>query len=483
MKKIYSSLIITLAVLLSTLSLSAQSIEPIPIKQFYKDRVTRNLQFLCKEAECLDNFVINERGLYVYSTNSKIENPQFILYWREMPHFVKLLEEKTDEEIIELLERKGNHYFYGINNTYVDPARYPVSEMKGLKVALDPGHMAATWEQAQLEKRYVKVEGSYYNQQEDIQFFEANLAFTTALVLEDLLEDMGADVMLSHEYGKSAFGMDFEEWKQTDYEKDIIYGYKNDWYNREKFQYLKSGEAPDFVLFYDVFRNLDFVSRAEKINEYDPDITLVMHLNASEGSRRYDDNYLPPVDENYSMVFIPGAFLGIEVDGEEQTDQRFELLRLLVSYDLEESDIFARDIIDALHNELGVDALPVENNFEFTTKYSVKSDLSDGVYHRNLYLTRVIEGPIAYAEALYQDNVDEIPLLGKKDFTIDGIKTSSRVKEMAHVYLSAIQEWLAYNKEFSKKLDALYEDQYGDEEEFEEDMRAQEESRSENNNR
>jgi len=480
MKNISKALVI---ILLSTLAfnLEAQKIEPIPVKQFYKDRVTRNLQFLCKEEQCFDNVLINDRGVYVYPTNKKISRPQFVLYWREMPHFVQLLDEKTDEEIIDILERKGEHYFYGIKNSHVDPARYPVSEMRGLKVAIDPGHMASNFEEAQLEKRYVKVEGSYFNQQEDITFFEANLAYTTALSLEKILEEKGADVMLTHDYGKSAFDLNFEEWKSTtDYKEDILYGYKNDWFNREKFDYLMSGEAPDFILFHDVFRNLDFVKRAEKINEYDPDITLVIHLNASEGSRRYDDKYLPPVSENYSMVFIPGAFLGFEVDGKDQTDQRFELLRLLVSYDLEESDVFAKNIIDALHNDLNVDALPSENEFEFTSKYSIKSDKSDGVYHRNLYLTRVVEGPIAYAEALYQDNFDEIPLLGKKDFQIGGITTSSRVNDIAKVFYHAIEEWLKYNKEFSKQLDALYEDQYGDEAEFEEDIKAQSNSKEDN---
>lgn len=480
MKNIAYSTVVVILFIVAHASV-AQKVEPIPVKQFYKDRVERNLKFLCKEQECLDNVMVNERGVYIYETNTRIGKPQFVLYWREMPHFVQLLDEKTDEELIELLERKGEHYFYGIANTHVDPAKYPVSEMRGLKVALDPGHIAANWDQAQLEKRYVKVEGSYYNQKEDISFFEANLAYTTALELKRMLEDEGADVMLSHDYGKSAFGMDYDEWKKTNIEDDILYGYKNDWYNREKFRYLMSGDAPDHVMFHDVFRNKDFVARAEKINEYEPDITLVLHYNASEGSRRYDDNYLPPVSENYSMVFIPGAFLGFEVDGKDQADQRFELLRLLVTYDLEESDIFARNIIDALHNQLQVDALPVENNFEFTSEYSIKSDLSDGVYHRNLYLTRVVEGPIAYAEALYQDNYDEIPLLGKNDYVIEGITTSSRVKDVAQVYMSAIKNWLDHNKEFSKKLDALYEDKYGDEEEFEEDIQAQKEDRKDGN--
>ncbi|MDX1629058.1 MAG: N-acetylmuramoyl-L-alanine amidase [Fulvivirga sp.] len=480
MNNIFKLLAVTLLVISGGNFLLAQKIEPIPVKQFYKDRVTRNLQFLCKEEQCLDNVRINDRGLYIYSTNQKVNEPEFIHYWREMPHFVQLLEDKSDEEIIDILKRKGKHYFYGIQNTHVNPARYPVSKMHGLKVAIDPGHMAATFEEAQLEKRYVKVEGNYYNQKNDLTFFEANLAYATSLVLKDMLEAKGANVMLTHDYGKSAFGMNFAEWKETDYKEDIIFGYKNDWYNREKFRHLMSGDATDHVLFHDVFRNLDFVKRAERINAWNPDITLVIHLNASENNRRYGDKYLRPVPENYSMVFIPGGFLGFEVDGSEQTDQRFELLRLLVSHDLEESDIFARNIILALHNQLNVDALPADNDFVFANDYSVKSDLSDGVYHRNLYLTRVVEGPIAYAEVLYQDNVDEVPLLGKKDFKINGIVSSSRVKEIASVFYSAIEDWLEYNKEYAKKLDALYEDKYGDEMEFEEDIKMQRDSIQDN---
>ena len=124
-------------------------------------------------------------------------------------------------------------------------------------------------------------------------------------------------------------GINYYEWLETDFKKDIIAGYKNEWYNREKFNYLLSGEATDFVMFNDVFLNKDFVARANRINAFKPDLTLVIHYNASEGSQRYDDKYLPPVKENYSMVFVPGSFLGFEVDGKDEVDQRFELLRLL----------------------------------------------------------------------------------------------------------------------------------------------------------
>ena len=456
------------------LASSAQKIEPIPIKKFYKDRVTRNLQFLCKEAECLDNIVVNERGVYVYPTTQRIDKPEFILYWREMSHFNGLLDEIPHEEIIELLKRKGARYFHGIKSTHVDPAKYPVIDYFGLKIAIDPGHMASNMEEAILERRFMKVEGINYNRKSDIEFFEANLAYTTALRLKELLEEKGAEVLITHEYGKSSMGINYKEWLETDYKKDIIAGYKNEWFNREKFNYLLSGEATDFVMFNDVFLNKDFVSRANKINSFKPDLTLVIHYNASEGSQRYDDKYLPPVQENYSMVFIPGSFLGFEVDGKDELDQRFELLRLLVSSDLEESNVFASNIMKTLDQELKVDALPSDNTFAFANKYSILSDMAEGVYHRNLYLTRTVKGPIAYAEALYQDNIDEIPLLGKKDYKIEGITTSSRVKDVANVYFSAIDQWLKYNQEFTKKLDALYDDKYGDEEIYAEELKEQE---------
>lgn len=478
---LYSAFFSMLAIFFLTAQLKAQTIEPIPVKQFYKDRVTRNLQLLCKEDQCLDNIMITDRGIYVYATSQKVNKPEFILYWREMPHFIEMLDKKSTAEIIDILSRKGSHYFYGINNTHVDPAKYPVTEFKGLRVALDPGHIASNFEEARLEQRYVRAEGKFFNKKEDIQFFESNLAYATCLVLKEMLEKQGAHVMLTHDYGKSAMGINYKEWLQTDYKQDIVHGYKEDWYKRDKFEYLMSGQAPDFMMFHDVFRNLDFVARGKKINEYEPDITLVVHYNASENSTRYGDLYLPPVTENYSMVFIPGAFLGHEIDGKDGLDQRFEMLRLLVTYDLEESDVFASNIIGALHNELEVDALPKQNNFDFANRYSILSQRSEGVYHRNLYLTRVVRGAIAYSEALYQDNKEEMEKLGRKDFTIGGIKTSSRVKDVAHVYFSAIEQWLAYNKQFAKQLDALYEDKYGDEEEFKEDMEQQQVDSTEQN--
>lgn len=482
MKKPLSTIFFAV-IYLFTIQSTAQQIEPLPVKDFYKERVTRNLKFLCKEAECLDNFLINDRGLYVYSTNQRVDRPEFILYWREMPYFTDLLTNRSNEYIIDVLKRKGSHYFYGIKDTHVDPAQYPITEWKGLRIALDPGHMASNWEQALLEKRYVKVEGSLYNQRKDIKFFEANLAYATSLLLKDMLEEKGAKVILTHEYGKSSMGKDFKEWKETDYKQDIIKGYKSDWYDRDKLEYLTSGtdaSFKDYMLFYDVFRNMDFVKRAEVINEFEPNLTLVIHYNASENNVRYGDNYLKPVNENYSMVFIPGSFLGFEVDGNEQADQRFEILRLLVSHDLEESNVFASNIMNALDQNLGVDALPSDNKFDFANKFSIKSDMATGVYHRNLYLTRVVKGPIAYAEALYQDNEKEVPLLGKNDLRIEGITSSSRTKEVAQVYFDAIENWIEYNREYAKKLDALYEDKYGDEELYEEDLKKQAEDKSDN---
>ena len=426
--------------------------EQAPLTKFYKDRVTKNIKFLCKDLECIDNFFVDDRGLFIYPESQKTGKPEFILYWEEIPQFNELLKKKTNAQLIDILKRKESKYLSGFDTTLLKPAIYPVCEWKGLRVALDPGHIASDLQEAKLEQRYVRAEGKLFNQKLDIEFFEANLAYTTSLVLKEMLEKKGAEVMITHEYGKSAFHMNYSEWRKSDYKNDVILGYKENWYGREKFDYLMTGNATDLILYQDVFRNKDFVSRGRKINDFNPDITLVIHFNAKEGSERYGESYSQPVNENYTMVMIPGAFLGIEIDGRVGLEQRFELLRLLVSNELEASDIFASHIIDAFVEYLKVDALPKHKNLNSIKHYSVPSNRSEGVYHRNIYLTRVVRGPIAYSEALYQDNRDEMALLGRNDLIVQGIKTSSRVREVAHAYLIAIKGWLDYNKEFAKKV-------------------------------
>mgnify|MGYP001576610280 CR=1 FL=1 len=61
-----------------------------------------------------------------------------------------------------------------------------------------------------------------------------------------------------------------------------------------------------------------------------------------------------------------------------------------------------------------------------------------GVFCRNLTLTRMVKGTLIYGEALYQDNINEYKLLNKKEITIDGIKISKRIEEVAEAYSEGI---------------------------------------------
>ncbi|HXC06644.1 MAG TPA: hypothetical protein VNZ86_17930, partial [Bacteroidia bacterium] len=73
------------------------------------------------------------------------------------------------------------------------------------------------------------------------------------------------------------------------------------------------------------------------------------------------------------------------------------------------------------------------------------STSSEGVYCRNLILTRIIHGTLVYGETLYQDNKEESLNLMQETQDDMGIKTSSRVKQVADSYYQGILDYFRGN--------------------------------------
>jgi hypothetical protein len=65
----------------------------------------------------------------------------------------------------------------------------------------------------------------------------------------------------------------------------------------------------------------------------------------------------------------------------------------------------------------------------------------EGLYARNLYMTRAIESPVVYGETILQDNSEEFLKLASVDFKKGNIRTSERVNEVALSYFEAIQKF------------------------------------------
>jgi len=412
------------------------------MRDLYIDRAKNNLEILSKN-DYLKKYVnISNAGIELFSSANG-SKPEFTLYWFEATDFLKKFHKYSYQDMKRFYDAKGSQRLrLSFARRTTDFWRFTPDKIDELAVAIDPGHFAGSWSEAVQEKKYIKVKGSEVGQQEDIKFYEAQLNMATALLLKDTLEKLNVrKVMITRKQGESAVGKPFNEWFKEDFETDTK--------KLAERGEIPSGLANRLLKFrkpYDAFKYvysyLDFVNRSRSINAFRPDITLVMHYNADEEGKRKEGGYWPVTDKNFSMVFTPGAFLNNEL---LKKDARIEFLRLLLSPDLEESNRLAGFIVDEFNERLGV--APVSNDIGSKMLSKVCNFTGkEGVYARNLYLTRAIESPVCYVEALLQDSKEEVVALSDTSVEIGELQTSKRVQEVAYAYLASLQDWMDDNK-------------------------------------
>lgn len=283
--------------------------------------------------------------------------------------------------------------------------------MKGLKIAIDPGHFGGSF--SRFEERYIDIDYGNF----PLQFNEGTLTLLTAYHLKELLEKEGAIVMMTKtEIGKGAYPQDFFDWLKEHPE-------------------VQSKSKPLSQLFRMYYNPLDLRARAEKINRFEPDIAIMIHFNA-EDSVLSNSSKTKTTDKNFNVVFIPGAFKKEDLESE---DARYEFLRLVATDDLEQSRALSEKVIGEFVIVLKVPPL-TENNTDYMRSNSLK--VSEGVYARNLSLTRLVHAPLCYGESLLQNNLQEALRLAEWDTVIHGIPCSNRLKEVARAYFEAIKEYV-----------------------------------------
>lgn len=289
------------------------------------------------------------------------------------------------------------------------------TNLVGVKIAVDPGHLGGPY--ARLEERFIDIPPSL-ERGESIQFDEGTLTFLTAMYLKILLEKEGAIVMMTRDQiGKNVFSESFFDWLKNK---------PNLW----------AGEVSLNKLFRKYYNPLDLRARANKINAFAPDLSIVIHYNSHEGSDEISSNHCV-VSNNFNMVFIPGAFCSNELVEQES---RFEFLRLLITNDLTHSHDLSLAILEKFGSCLQVPIVTKIDGARYLQSVCLK--VEEGVYARNLALTRLIHGPVCYGETLVQNNIDECQNLGRQDFVIHGMTCSSRIKEVAEAYFEGIKLFL-----------------------------------------
>jgi N-acetylmuramoyl-L-alanine amidase len=299
----------------------------------------------------------------------------------------------------------------------------------GYKIAIDAGHTAGSIQEGVVEKKFLKFKPADSGFKDSIAIAEGMLTYATAMLLKEKLVKEGADVFLTRPFnGSTAYGIDFDEWLKINYANTInawknvgkISAEKRNWYLN------KATKNEKFTL---VFKDMELQKRAEIINAYKPDLTIIIHYNVDETNT----GWKRPGSKNYSMAFIGGAFMPSDLSSPEK---RFEFLRMLLSHDIESSLALSAAVVKSLETNLQVKAAATKD-----ATYLYKGCLyagKTGVFCRNLQLTRNVHGTVVYGETLYQDNVVECVLLNQESDKLKNI----RVQQAADAYYKGVKEYI-----------------------------------------
>ncbi|WP_068470886.1 N-acetylmuramoyl-L-alanine amidase [Candidatus Protochlamydia phocaeensis] len=369
---------------LCCLSLRAESYQDFDNYQgiYTSDEIAFKLNhYLVKDPALAKQFLLTKEAFFLYATeeDSQAHRPEFTLALASRP---------TSER----------------------PHSLPLpSTLAGLKIAIDPGHFGGRY--AKLEQRWIEMDRPDSNQASDsISFNEGTLTLLTAKLLKNLLEDAGAQVLLTKETNGTGV-----------YPEDFF-----DWLGR-----LNSSKSP-FELFKD-YNRLDLLARADKINAYKPDVTLIIHYNAHGGRDPITQQNIPQ-PYNYNMVFVGGSFCRNELS---DFKSRYAFLHLLLTQTMDRSIALSEAILKEFVKQLNVPAVEEADPVPYLKNACI--NISKGVYARNLALTRLVHSPLCYGESLCQDNKQECLRLNDKSLVLEGIQGPERVKQVAMAYFKGLQ--------------------------------------------
>lgn len=396
------------------------------LQKYYTEKAQK---YLDKEKVLSPFYRIDRNGITMFASASDKQNDkaEFTLSWQMLNDF-KLYYQFNDNLF--------DYYKKGSLQKFPDPSiKKPTAQnngkpLQGIKIALDPGHIAHDHITGDLEKKHIKLKQDVLNGVVDsVEISEGILTYATALLLKQKLEAEGAKVMITRQEGHSAFGKTFGQWKKEDLKKSVDSLHRIGKLKASQKNYFLGPKVQDRDIFRVIFRDLDLAKRAELINRFRPDLSVIIHFNVDETNLEWTK----PTKKNFNMIFVGGAFMKNDLASSEK---RFEFLRLLLSDDLERSIAWSSSVIESFEKKLAVSSCGEQD-----AKYIAEGCLSTekkGVYCRNLQLTRYIHSPIVYGETLYQDNIKESQLLNKEN---DKTK-NERIIQVAEAYYTGILNYI-----------------------------------------
>jgi N-acetylmuramoyl-L-alanine amidase len=296
------------------------------------------------------------------------------------------------------------------------PALRSGKPLSGLKIALDPGHLGGKW--AKMEERWFQVGDS-----KPVQ--EGDLTLRVARLLAPRLRELGAKVSFVRIRDEPTTGKradDFRELARKILIKNGVPQPRADVLDPNDPAKEQTIRWQSEILFY---RYSEIRRRAALVNfKLHPDLVLCLHFNA-EG---WGDPTNPLLtDVNHLHLLVNGSYLAEEL---EFDDQRFEMIRRLLSRAYDEELPLADTIAAAMAHETG---LPP---YEYPTTNSTTKVGSGGfVYARNLLATRLYRCPVVYCEPYVMNSNDVFARIQAGDYKgtrpINGVQRKSIFREYA----------------------------------------------------
>lgn len=301
--------------------------------------------------------------------------------------------------------------------------------LKGIRIALDPGHFATNLGEARSEQKFLYFKRTTNSQSNDsVKLFESLLTFNTAKILQRLLAEAGAEVMLTRNNSNyTSFNCTYTEWLKQHKTRVLDSLEKAGLLTKTKHTALLNGD--DYKFFWNFFRDYDLLNRVAAINAFKPDITVIIHYNVDEKNAPWKRTS----EKNFTMTFIGGAFSPPDIASAENSAN---FARLLLGSQLNKSHLLAQHTVLNFNKNLGIPIASL-GDADYLQNYCMATS-SPGVFCRNLLLCRKVNSVLVYGESLYQDNDKEVELLMRSDVDSYGIKTNARVAAVSRSYYDAI---------------------------------------------
>jgi len=298
--------------------------------------------------------------------------------------------------------------------------------LSGLRIALDPGHLGGKW--AKMEERWFQVGNSAAVE-------EGDLTLRVARLLAPRLRKLGAKVLFVRNSSEPITPKrpdDFRELARKILIKNGVPHPRVDVLDASDPEKEQTIRWQSEILFY---RYSEIRRRAALVNfKLHPDLVLCLHFNAESWG---DPNKPTLIDTNHMHLLVNGSYLQDEL---ELDDERFEMIRRLLSRASDEELPLADAIADAMARETG---LPP---YEYPTANSTtKVGTSGYVYARNLLATRLYRCPVVYCEPYVMNSNDAFARIQVGDYqgmrNVNGVQRKSIFREYADSVADGLVEY------------------------------------------